>query len=188
MKKYCLTRCFKKKLSTFWDTVLQIALGILIVAVFVIVVLGIGFLLGLVIQFFGAGLNHSALDVGMSSIGLFIFGGTILYFISKVLYRLWKAIYTMSIQRYEGTYKCNIFEECGIRDNLGPADARYSPIEVGDNVELVNLDDENDILEWYELLGRGALPIVSIEEEAETVMVKGCPLDIPMACVLKSSK
>jgi len=112
MKKYCLTDCFKRKMSSFWKEVLATTIIISVIAAFVAVITGIGWVIGFAVQHFGYLLDKETLDVGMSILGLLIVLGTIAYWTYKMLAFIGKGLYGFAVAKYEGTHKCNIFEEC----------------------------------------------------------------------------
>lgn len=112
MKKYCLTDCFKRKMSTFWKKVFAAIVIIAVVMAGLGVVLSIGYIIGYIFQYFGYFLKKGTFDVGMSIIVLALIGGTVTWWTYKGLSIIGKSIYKIGVERYEGTYKCSIFEEC----------------------------------------------------------------------------
>lgn len=67
-------------------------------------------------------------------------------------------------------------------------DANFQDLEVGDKIVIIHNEDQ-DLEDWYDENGSGALEIETIELESELLWVKGdCPYAIQMACVLKIEK
>ena len=115
MKRYCLTQCFKRKLSNIWDIIFQISLVIGIFIIGAIVLFGLFWIIGYIAIYFGIELPK---DLTITELGtIILIGIATLSWVSWMLFLIGRYIfnktYDFAIARYEGNpYECNIFEEC----------------------------------------------------------------------------
>lgn len=114
MQKYCLTDCFKRKMSKGLDTTLQILITILVIIV-ILVISGLVFgAIGWIAVFFGMELpkdGYVALGFTLMIVaGIIAVGIYWLFIFGKKIYN---STYNFAKKRYEGEpYKCSIFEKC----------------------------------------------------------------------------
>lgn len=112
MKKYCLTDCFKRKMSKFWKDSIQVIAIILLIIFLIVAISGIFYVIGLGFHYFGFITDKEPFETGamMSmAIGFFVWALHYAYLGIKTSSRV---IRDVIVGRYEGTYKCKIFEEC----------------------------------------------------------------------------
>ena len=113
MKKYCLTKCFKKKLSKLQEVIIAtiILLGIILIALVIISILFYG--IGYGIQYLGYWTDKDMFDIGIITtliIGVISFA---VYWGYIFIKEASKSLYIFTINRIEGEkFECSIFEEC----------------------------------------------------------------------------
>lgn len=120
MKKYCLTECFKRKMSKRWQLAIEVGTAIgmtfLVVIAGAAISAGTGFIMIFLDQYFLWGMEWQMKN--MVSLGflflLLTFLGTVgLYLVYEKLSPLPKKITKFVKDRYEGEpFECSIFEEC----------------------------------------------------------------------------
>jgi len=115
-KKYCLTECFKRKMSDRFKSVitfLSIA-GTLILLM--VIVAAISWVVGYVAVWtgfitLGDNLDYATLGLSLITMGLVL--GAVLYWIIKLSVATGKTVGSFAKKRYEGEpFECSIFEEC----------------------------------------------------------------------------
>ena len=112
-KKYCLTSCFKRKMSDFWKNILALLLILGVILGIILSIMAIGYVLGTITQYFGFFINKETLDVGMSILLASIFIGFVLYQLFLFGRYIYKGAYNFAVRRYEGDpFECSVFEEC----------------------------------------------------------------------------
>lgn len=111
MKRYCLTQCFKRKMSERWDTTVQWVIVILLSIAFTVILAGIGW----IAVFLGISLPDGSdyLELGfMLTISTVVTSGG-LYVGYLWVKSLARSASKFVRERYEGEpYQCSIFEEC----------------------------------------------------------------------------
>jgi len=116
MKKYCLTKCFKKKLSTGLEntigTIIVILVVIATVSLFSLIMFGIGY----TFQYFGLFIDaKNPIELGIAITFGLTFIGFIIYGTYNFIKYISKGTYNFIIHRIEGEkFECSIFEECKI--------------------------------------------------------------------------
>ena len=115
-KKYCLTKCFKRKLSKGWENTIQIIaiFGIIIAGLFAIGVIfyGIGYI---AVEWLNFELKDklSYIELGMMLTVSGITLSVIFYWLYKFASSISKSTVSFIKHRYEGDpFECSIFEEC----------------------------------------------------------------------------
>ncbi len=116
MKKYCLTKCFKRKLSRGWintiNTTLIIATAIIGLLILAAIFYAIGYI---AVNFLWFELpkesSYGELGILLSAVTAVI--SWFIYWITKAAIYLSKSTTHFIKDRYEGKeFECNIFEEC----------------------------------------------------------------------------
>ncbi len=116
MKHYCLTDCFKRKLSKGWKDTIEVSMIVGVIAIGLIVLIGIFTGIGYIaIEYMGMETkdNPSYAEIGLLiSIAVFTIGW-IFYWLIKFAFFTSKKTSTFIKDRYEGKeFECQIFEEC----------------------------------------------------------------------------
>ena len=116
MKKYCLTKCFKRKLSKGWENTIEVSIimGIVILGLIIIGIIftGIGYA---AVEWLGFDLPEKA---SYGELGFFITVMTAAaswtsYYLFKFAMFSSKKTSSFIKDRYEGKeFECQIFEEC----------------------------------------------------------------------------
>lgn len=112
MKKYCLTDCFKKKMSNAVEMITAIVIGILFTIIAITALTGIAYCVGYSVHWLGFALDKKTIDLGYGTIFMFIVGSALVYWIAKMLAMTTLGTTKFIKERYEGTAQCTIFEEC----------------------------------------------------------------------------
>ena len=114
MKRYCLTECFKKKLSKVQEILLAITIVIAVVIAGLIALTAILYGIGYIAQtVFGYWFGNSPVDTGIGILVILLIISFITYWGYIFTKFLSKAIYHFTKDRIEGEkFECSIFEEC----------------------------------------------------------------------------
>jgi len=117
MKKYCLTDCFKRKMSKgFKDTIEVLTiLGILFggIALAGLFAAGLGYFLVEIVHWAEMSEDGSYTELGTAIIMIAAIVSVALYHLYKIGRNVSKKVSSFAKERYEGKpYKCSIFEEC----------------------------------------------------------------------------
>ncbi len=116
MKNYCLTDCFKRKLSKGWENTIEILTIAGIVILGIIILAGLFTAIGYIAaEYFNIKIpstgNYTTLGIALSAIGIFI--GFLGYWLYRFAFFTSKKTTAFIKDRYEGKkFKCSIFEEC----------------------------------------------------------------------------
>ena len=113
MQKYCLTDCFKKKMSKGWQEVLLILVLALMVCFVAALVVGLGYLIGITAHWFGYGLDRTEWDLGGSAIIIIGLTSAIGVFVYDFVKNITKSL----IKKYNNRGQCHIFEKCKEEEN-----------------------------------------------------------------------
>ena len=113
MKKYCLTPCFKRKMSKLWKNVTMFIVIFFVLLALLVAVGALSYGIGWTIHYFGFKLDISAADLGLSTIGITFVISWLIYTVAKALAKATTWTTKAIIDRYENKDTvCHIFEEC----------------------------------------------------------------------------
>ena len=117
MKKYCLTDCFKRKMSTGFKNTIEVltTLGILFggIALAAGIAAGLGYFLVEIVHWAEMPKDGSYMGLGTAIIMIAGISSIALYHLYKIGRNVSKKVSSFAKERYEGKpYKCSIFEEC----------------------------------------------------------------------------
>ena len=113
MKRYCLTSCFKHKMSTLWENIIMFIVVFFVLLILLFAIGALSYAIGWIIHYFGFKLDIKAADLGLSTIGISFIIGWLIYTIAKVLAKVTTWTTKVIIDRYKDKETvCHIFEEC----------------------------------------------------------------------------
>lgn len=118
MKRYCLTECFRKKISTTSKMFITLITTILVILIILTGIYALSYAVGFGMEFLiGPVGGLVPADLGIIIIFTTLFSIGILYVLSIILYGIIKAVSRFIINRYERRpIKCNVIEECKTKD------------------------------------------------------------------------
>ncbi len=116
MKHYCLTDCFKRKLSKGWENTIEIfmIIGVVLIGIAILmgIFTGVGYIAVEYLEFeIPKNGNYTTLGIGVTTLlGVAIF---LLYWLFNFAFFTSKRTTSFIKDRYEGKeFECQIFEEC----------------------------------------------------------------------------
>ena len=114
MKKYCLTTCFKRKMSKTAENVIAVVFGITMMVVVVLLYSAIAYGVGWSLHSFGLFTdNKNLIDLGTSAIWGFALIVLVSYAIQQMIFFVSKMFARMVSDKYNSKHPvCKMFEEC----------------------------------------------------------------------------
>ena len=116
MKKYCLTSCFKRKMSDRWSSLLTILAVVGSLALTIAAIGAVSWGVGYVAVWSGFVTISDKMDyasLGLALLMAVIVIGWILFMAFKIAVATGTSVASFAKKRYEGEpFQCSIFEEC----------------------------------------------------------------------------
>ena len=113
MKKYCLTPCFKRKMSNLLENIVTYIVVFIVLFAFLFAISLLSYGVGWVVHYFGFRLDMKTLDLGFSTIGVTFLISWFIYTVAKALAKVTTWTTKAIIDKYENKDTvCHIFEEC----------------------------------------------------------------------------